>query len=86
MPKLPPDTDGYGSWDFTVQSPSLRCKHGPCFRCDRCGVTDRRDAMHTTRGGRGVVGQIDRTRPIKTRTRPKRSRQTKVKDRRGTIR
>lgn len=86
MPKLPPDTDGYGSWGFSIHWPTLRCKHGPCFRCDRCGVTERRDAMHTTRGGRGVVGQLDLVQPVRKKTRPKRSRQSKAKDRRGTIR
>jgi len=42
--------------DFTVKKPTTACKHGE-GDCEECGTTNRRDQMHETRGGRGVVGQ-----------------------------
>lgn len=33
------------------------CKHG-VLDCETCGMTERRDVLHTTRGGCGVVGQL----------------------------
>ena len=39
-------------------SPAL-CKHGRAD-CLTCGATERRDVVHSTVGGRGVVGRIRR--------------------------
>jgi hypothetical protein len=39
--------------------PSARCKHGHAD-CLTCGATERRDVVHSTAGGRGVVGRIRR--------------------------
>ena len=33
------------------------CKHG-VLDCEACGVTERRDALHTTQRGLGVVGRL----------------------------
>ena len=44
-----------------VVPPSTACKHHE-HGCEVCGTTDQRDALHTTRGGRGVVGRLKRSR------------------------
>lgn len=41
-------------WHGTIEPPRTTCKHRD-GRCERCGTSDRRDALHTTRNGRGVV-------------------------------
>ncbi len=38
-----------------------RCKHG-AGECEECGTTDRRDVLHSTRGGVGSVGRLFRKR------------------------
>jgi hypothetical protein len=44
---------------FTVQPPVTRCKHGR-GACEECGTSDRRDALHRTKGGRGAVARLRR--------------------------
>jgi hypothetical protein len=46
-----------GHWVGPVAYASVTCKHGGRFLCRECG-TGERDAVHTTRGGRGVVGRL----------------------------
>lgn len=43
----------------TASDAPSRCKHGKAD-CLTCGVSERRDALHTTVNGRGVVGRIRR--------------------------
>ena len=52
---------GTGCWTygFIEVPPTTSCKHG-AGACEDCGTTDRRDVVHTTRGGRGAVGRIKR--------------------------
>jgi hypothetical protein len=42
-----------------VATPAGPCKHSPA-NCETCGTHERRDVVHTTNGGRGVVGRIKR--------------------------
>lgn len=51
---------GLAEWS-DPDPPATRCKHRP-GDCERCGTTDRRDALHETIGGRGVVARIGRRR------------------------
>ena len=44
---------------FTVEPPVTRCKHGR-GACEECGTSDRRDALHRTKGGRGAVARLRR--------------------------
>jgi hypothetical protein len=46
---------------IAVVPSDTRCKHGDAD-CEACGTTSKRDALHTTRGGRGVVGRLGRKR------------------------
>ncbi len=44
--------------DWNYEPPPVTvCKHKR-GDCAECGTTDRRDAVHTTQGGRGVVGRL----------------------------
>jgi hypothetical protein len=43
-------------WMETVD-PKTACKHGK-GDCDICGTTDRRDVIHKTQGGKGIVGRL----------------------------
>lgn len=48
------------AWHYaplTATEPVTRCKHGDGV-CETCGTTDRRDAKHRTKNGRGVVGSL----------------------------
>jgi len=38
-------------------SPTTTCRHGRS-ECNRCGTSTRRDALHTTAGGRGLVARL----------------------------
>ena len=40
--------------------PVTSCKHG-LGDCERCGTSDARDVRHSTRGGRGAVARIRRS-------------------------
>ena len=40
---------------------TTKCKHG-LGDCEECGTTDRRDVLHTTRGGEGRVAKLRRRR------------------------
>jgi len=44
---------------FTLEPPATRCKHGR-GDCEECGTSDRRDALHRTKGGRGAVARLRR--------------------------
>jgi len=64
-PYLPPSVDfedspgvGWNDWYFIIV-PDTCCKHGH-DECERCGTTNRRDAKHTTVGGKGLVARIER--------------------------
>ena len=46
-------------WGLTEEPTTTRCKHGK-GSCEECGTNDETDAIHTTVGGRGVVGRIRR--------------------------
>lgn len=47
---------------MTVEiSHTTSCKHAP-GSCEKCGTTDRRDALHTTRGGHGAVAGLRKRR------------------------
>ena len=37
--------------------PTTTCKHGP-GACEKCGTTNERERVHTTRGGQGVVARL----------------------------
>lgn len=54
------DTDTGSGFDDLLP-PVLKiaraCKHG-VLDCQACGTTERRDVLHTTQGGRGVVGRL----------------------------
>jgi hypothetical protein len=50
------DFDGVG---FEEVPPTTRCKHG-AGSCEKCGTTNERERVHTTRGGKGVVGRLTR--------------------------
>jgi hypothetical protein len=64
-PHLPVDLTGV-AWndlrvdlgDFAATPPNL-CKHEH-GACEACGTTERRDAVHVTRGDKGRVGRIRR--------------------------
>lgn len=43
------------------QDPAIRCRHRR-GDCPRCGTSERRDRLHSTRDGRGVVARIRRDR------------------------
>jgi hypothetical protein len=45
-------------WESRGTEPTV-CKHG-LGSCEECGTTNRRDAVHTTKGGKGTVGRIRR--------------------------
>jgi hypothetical protein len=49
------------AWHGGFPVPRTTCKHVD-GDCDECGTTGRRDAIHTTRGGRGVVAEKLRSR------------------------
>lgn len=36
---------------------TTQCKHG-LGECETCGTTNRRDVIHSTRGGVGLVGKL----------------------------
>ena len=68
-PKTPEVSDGGKAREITrvlygyallppLVSPAL-CKHGHAD-CLTCGATERRDVVHSTVGGRGVVGRLSR--------------------------
>ena len=44
---------------FTPEPENTRCKHS-AEECSLCGTSNRRDAKHTTKNGRGAVGSIRR--------------------------
>ena len=50
------DTDALD--DYVLAPPKIArgCKHG-VLDCEVCGMTER-DALHTTRGGQGVVARL----------------------------
>lgn len=50
---------GVGWWSDVVVAPVTKCKHG-YYDCETCGTSDRVDALHTTKGGKGAVGRIKR--------------------------
>lgn len=87
MPIYPKYT-GEGSYDwFICEFPTLRCKHGVGFKCERCGTRERTDANHTTRGGVGEIGRLQIARPIENPPRRgTRRRDARRRDRRVTIR
>lgn len=43
-------------WHGVFPRHNTTCKHG-AGDCASCGTTDRRDVIHKTRGGRGVVAE-----------------------------
>lgn len=44
--------------DWCLPEPdNTRCKHGTAD-CEACGSSNRRDAKHTTKNGRGAVGSL----------------------------
>jgi hypothetical protein len=51
-------------WSCTIEEPKTICKHG-VYSCDICGTSDRRDTLHTTKGGSGVVGKLTKKRGLK---------------------
>lgn len=58
----PVEVDCFGGWSIELDPPeknNTTCKHG-LEECERCGTTDRRDARHTTVGGRGLVARLER--------------------------
>ena len=46
-------------WPLEVAPPTTACKHGE-YECEPCGTSDTRDALHTTRGGKGAVARLGR--------------------------
>lgn len=46
------------SWESPRPTPTL-CKHG-LGSCETCGTTTRREARHTTSGGKGAVARLKR--------------------------
>lgn len=63
LPPLSPDDPSLRgktiveTWDFHF--PPALCKHGS-GDCETCGTTERRETLHRTRGGKGVVGRLGR--------------------------
>jgi hypothetical protein len=55
----PPLTTTIDYWPMTVPPPTTACKHGE-YECETCGTSDTRDALHTTRGGKGAVARLGR--------------------------
>jgi hypothetical protein len=51
------DIDAYWCEWWEPPPPVTCCKHGP-GDCDACGTSDRRDARHSTIGGRGMVASL----------------------------
>lgn len=50
------------TWDFfEVEAPTTACRHKKAD-CARCGTTSRRDVVHLTQDGRGVVARLRRRR------------------------
>ena len=47
----------YRPWHYEVVEPTTACKHGT-EDCEACGTTSRRDAKHSTVGGKGLIGRI----------------------------
>lgn len=62
--------DDEGCWRFDLldePDPQTSCKHGS-DDCGACGTSFRRDALHTTVGGRGAFARLrDGARPRRTR-------------------
>ena len=48
---------GWNDWHMVELKPETCCKHG-AGACETCGTTDRRDYLHKTVGGRGLVARI----------------------------
>jgi hypothetical protein len=72
-------------WEHGPPEPALRCKHGPVFKCEACGITERTDATHRTRAGRGELSWSRR--PAPKRAKPgRRSRDARKRDRAATVR
>lgn len=46
-------------WELEPKEPTTACKHGH-DECELCGTTNRRDALHTTVGGRGLFSRLTR--------------------------
>jgi hypothetical protein len=89
LPGTPPRRET--CWDFSYPPYDLiirnvpDCKHGSA-RCIRCGSTWL-DVAHSTRGGRGVVGQLYvLARPASATVRGPRRADSRRRDRRATIR
>jgi hypothetical protein len=61
----PPEVSEYvedthiGSFGGEILEDYTVCKHGK-GDCEKCGTTNKRDVVHTTRGGVEVVGALRR--------------------------
>jgi hypothetical protein len=42
---------------YEPEPENTKCKHGR-ETCEKCGTNNSRDALHRTKGGKGVVGQM----------------------------
>jgi len=52
--------EDFGTWPVEIPAnvpPKTACKHGR-DECETCGTTNRRDVLHKTIGGKGVVGRL----------------------------
>ena len=57
LPPRTPEPGDVGNIDWMPEEESnTKCKHG-VQDCATCGTSSKRDALHTTRGGRGVLGR-----------------------------
>jgi len=90
LPGTPPRRETHWDFSYPIVDYVVRhvpdCKHG-LPDCLKCG-TSWNDVGHTTRGGRGVVGQLYALRGGRVAQRARSSRRTdsRRRDRRATIR
>lgn len=57
-----PASSGADPWapeSIPSAPPATACKHGQ-YACERCGTSDRRDALHATSAGWGRVARLRR--------------------------
>ncbi len=49
--------DFFDMWYWEIVKPSTACKHGT-HDCEKCGTSSKRDRVHKTVNGKGVVGKL----------------------------
>jgi len=49
--------EGTHSWSYCIEPDTTACKHGT-KDCEVCGTSSRRDRLHKTVGGKGLIARI----------------------------